>query len=86
MSASDRQQGLDDAARARAEVYETLGQLQHNLNFAARFDDAVDETRARIAEQREKNPAAFFAGVAGVAVAAGLVVWGIASAVQRRFG
>lgn len=85
MNATDKQRGIDDAARARAEVYETLGQLQDNLNFAKRIDEAVGDAKARFAAQRETNAVAFFGGLAGVAAAVGLAVWGVASAIQRRF-
>lgn len=85
MSASDRRKGVEDAARARAEVYETLEQLQQNLNFARRIDDAVDDAKARIARKRAIDPVGFAAVAAGIAVAAGLAVWGVAAAVARRF-
>lgn len=86
MNATDKQRGIEDAARARAEVYQTLAQLQDNLNFAKRIDEAVDDTKARFAAQRETNPVAFFGGLAGVAAAVGVAVWGIATAIRRRFG
>lgn len=84
MNASEKQQGIEAAAQARADVYETLGQLQYNLNFAQRIDDAVDDAKVRFAAKRESEPLVFFAGLAGVAVAAGLVVWGAVSLIQRR--
>lgn len=85
MNQHEKQQGLADAARARAELYDTLGLLRDRLNYAQRVDDAVARTKLRIAEQRRDNPAGFVAGAAAVAVLAGAAVWGIASAVGRRF-
>ncbi|MFA5607669.1 MAG: DUF3618 domain-containing protein [Leucobacter sp.] len=85
MNAEDKRQGIADAARARAELYDTLGQLQERLNYAQRVDDAVDEARERVATAKRERPGAFFAGVAGVSLAAGLVAWGVASAILRRF-
>lgn len=84
MTAHEKQQGVADAAAARAELYDTLSQLKDRLNYAQRVDDAVDEAKLRIAEQKRRNPLGFAAGVAGVAAVAGLVVWGVASAVARR--
>lgn len=84
MSAEEKQQGVQDAALARAELYNTLGQLKDRLNYAKRVDDAIDDAKRCVIEQKRRNPLAFAAGVAGVATAAGLVVWGVASAVARR--
>lgn len=84
MSSSDREQGVSEADRARAELYDTLTQLQGRLNYAQRIDDSVANTKRRIVEEKQRNPLVFFAGVAGVAVVTGLVVWGIAASVSRR--
>ncbi|WP_053382952.1 DUF3618 domain-containing protein [Leucobacter celer] len=84
MTAHEKQQGVADAAVARAELYDTLSQLKDRLNYAQRVDDAVDEAKLRIAEQKRRNPLGFAAGVAGAAAVAGLVVWGVASAVAKR--
>lgn len=84
MNLEDKQRGIADAAQARSELYDTLGQLQVQLNYAQRVDDAVEDAKQRIVNQKRDNPAAFIAGVAGVAVAAGLVIWGVASVVLRR--
>lgn len=84
MSGWNREQGVAEAAQARAELYDTLTQLQGRLNYAQRIDDSVADAKRRIVAEKEQNPLVFAAGVAGVAVAAGLVVWGIARAVARR--
>ncbi|WP_440312248.1 DUF3618 domain-containing protein [Leucobacter chromiireducens] len=84
MSGWNREQGVADATQARTELYDTLTQLQGRLNYAQRIDDSVADAKRRIAAEKEQNPLVFAAGVAGVAVAAGLVVWGIARAVSRR--
>lgn len=84
MSSNEKQQGMADAALARAELYGTLSQLKVQLNYAQRVDDAVADAKLRIAEEKQRNPLAFAAGVAGVAAAAGAAVWGIASIVAKR--
>lgn len=85
MSASEKQRGVEAAARARAEVYETLDQLQYQLNFARRVDDALDDAKEKMAEKRALDPVGYAAIVAGAAAAAGLAVWGVASLIIRRF-
>ncbi|SJN08871.1 hypothetical protein FM113_04620 [Leucobacter sp. 7(1)] len=84
MSGWDREQGVAEAQVARAELYDTLTQLQGRLNYAQRIDDSVAHAKRRIVAEKERNPLAFVAGVAGVAVVAGLVVWGIARSVGNR--
>lgn len=85
MSARDREQGVAEAQQARAELYDTLTQLQGRLNYAQRIDDSVADAKRRIVAEKEQNPLRFIAGAAGVAVVAGLVVWGIARSVAKRF-
>lgn len=82
---NDAQSGVREATRARAELYDTLGQLRDQLNYAQRIDDAVDRAKARAAREREERPFVFVAKVASVAVVAGAVVWGVARTVARRF-
>ncbi|MBC9936382.1 MULTISPECIES: DUF3618 domain-containing protein [unclassified Leucobacter] len=81
---SERSLGVAEAAMAREELYTTLAQLRDRLNYAQRVDDAVDDAKARIAETRRSRPLVFAAGCAGVAVVAGLVVWGVARGISRR--
>lgn len=84
MNAEQHQQGVADAAQARAELYDTLGQLTHQLNYARRIDEAVDGAKRRIVETKRTNPLAFAATVAGVAAVVGLGVWGVVRAVSKR--
>ncbi|WP_125100477.1 DUF3618 domain-containing protein [Leucobacter chromiireducens] len=84
MSGWNREQGVAEAAQARTELYDTLSQLQGRLNYAQRIDDSVADAKRRIAAEKERNPLGFAAGIAGIAVVAGLAVWGIARAVSRR--
>lgn len=81
---NERARGIADAEAARAELYDTLSQLKVQLNYAKRIDDAVDDTKHRIAEVKRRKPLAFAAGVAGAAAIVGAVVWGIASAIANR--
>jgi len=84
MSSEGKRQGIAEAAQARSELYDTLSQLKVRLNYAQRVDNALDDAKQRIAAEKQQNPVGFGAGVAGVAVLAGLAVWGIASAVAQR--
>lgn len=85
MSRTDKQRGIEEAARARAEVYQTLEQLQHKLNFAKRVDEKVDETKMRVAQARAVDPVGFATIVAGIAIVSGLAAWGVATLVARSF-
>ena len=77
--------GVQKAQLARAELYDTLGQLRGRLDYAQRIDDTIARTKQRVADVGNENPLAFAAGVAGAAVAAGLTVWGVARLVMRAF-
>lgn len=78
-------EGVRVAQQARAELYDTLGQLRERLDYAQRIDDRLARTRQQIAAARHERPMAFAVGVIGVAVTAGLVVWGAARRVVRAF-
>ncbi|NLA64634.1 MAG: DUF3618 domain-containing protein [Leucobacter sp.] len=82
---TDAQLGVAQANRARAELYDTLGQLRDRLDYAQRIDDSLDRAKHRIAEEKRDNPVVFAAAVAGVAAACGLAVWGIARKVMSVF-
>lgn len=81
----ERARGIANAEMARAELYDTLGQLRDRLNYAKRFDDATARLTARIEEQRRERPLAFAAGVVLAAATAGAVVWAVAKGVAKRF-
>lgn len=78
--------GIAEAARARAELYDTLGQLRERLDYAQRIDDSIARASHRIAEEKRENPLGFAVGAIAVAAVAGVAVWGIARAVLRRLG
>lgn len=84
MNSDQKQQGVTDAARARAELYDTLGQLTHQLNYARRIDEAVSDAKRRVLDVKQTRPVAFAATVVGAAVVVGLGVWGIVRAVSKR--
>lgn len=84
MNADQHQQGVADAAQARAELYDTLGQLTHQLNYARRIDEALDSAKRRVVEAKRTRPVAFVSAVAGVATVVGLGVWGVVRAVSKR--
>lgn len=81
----ERVRGIADAAIARAELYDTLGQLRDRLNYAKRIDDATARLADRVEEERRERPLVFAAGAAAVAAAAGGIVWAIARGVSKRF-
>lgn len=85
MSRSARAEGIAEAEVARAELYETLGQLRENLNYAKRFDQATDRFVDRVEEERRERPEVFIAGVVAVAATAGVVVWAVARGIVKRF-
>ena len=71
---SERELGLIEASEARADLYDTLGQLRVRLDYAQ-----------RIAAEKRENPLVFGAAVVGVAAVCGVAVWAIASKVVRAF-
>lgn len=81
----ERVRGVADAQIARAELYDTLGQLRDRLNYAKRIDDATARLGVRIEEERQERPLVFAAGVAAAALAVGGVVWAVARGVAKRF-
>jgi hypothetical protein len=85
MTQRQDEQGVLDADRARAELYDTLAQLRDRLDYAQRIDDSVARTKRRLAAEQRENPLVFGAGVVGVALACGVAVWAIASKVAKAF-
>ncbi len=81
----DAMQGVAAADQARAELYDTLGQLRDRLDYAQRIDDALDRTKHRIIAEKRDNPLLFAAAVVGVAAAAGVAVWAITRRVMDAF-
>ena len=84
MNAHEKRQGIADAAKAREELYATLGQLTHQLNYARRVDEALEDARHRMAEIKRTRPVVFAASVAGVAAAVGVGVWAAVRIVAKR--
>ena len=76
-TSSSQANGVDAAEQARKELYETLELLGERLDYAKRIDDAGAAAKAKVVEVKEEKPLAFYAGVAGIAVVAGLAVWGV---------
>lgn len=81
----DRDAGVREADLARAELYETLAQLRDRLDYAQRIDDAMDRAGDRLRAEQRENPVGFAIGVAIVAGAVGVAVWGAARFVMRAF-
>lgn len=77
--------GVAEAQRARAELYETLGQLRDRLDYAQRIDDRVAQMKHCLAYARRENPVAFAAGAAAVAAAVGVAAWGATKLIRRAF-
>lgn len=72
-SKTEKQLHLEETARLRAELSETLDGLQDKLNFSKRIDDKVVELQ----KLRREKPLVFAAGAAGASAIVGLVVWGV---------
>ena len=79
------EQGLNTAEAARTELYDTLSLLSDRLNYAQRFDDAVDRTQAKISRSQTENPVGFALVVAGVAITVGVIAWAGASKLLNAF-
>lgn len=84
-SLGDREIGLIEAQQARTELYDTLGQLRVQLDYAQRIDDGIARAKHRIAAEKRENPLVFGAAVVGVAAVCGVAVWALASKVVRAF-
>ncbi|MFC4224149.1 DUF3618 domain-containing protein [Lysinibacter cavernae] len=67
-----------DIERLREEIGETLRALEEKLNVGKRVDEATDRAFVRVVELKRTKPIAFVAGVAGIAIIAGVVVWSTA--------
>ncbi|KUF08490.1 hypothetical protein [Leucobacter sp. G161] len=76
--------GIAEAEVARAELYDTLGQLSNRLNYAKRIDEATERVGLRIREERRERPLVFITGVVVVAATAGAVVWALARRAGRN--
>lgn len=76
---------MEETRHARAELYDTLGQLSERLNYAKRFDDAVDAEIAKVKRFKKQRPEIFVAAVVGISAVAGAATWLIARSVIRRF-
>lgn len=72
-SKTEKQLHLEETARLRAELSETLDGLQDKLNFSKRIDDKVVELQ----KLRREKPLVVAAGAAGASAIVGLVVWGV---------
>lgn len=77
--------GVAAADLARAELYDTLGQLRDRLDYAQRVDDAVERAKRRMAAEKRENPVGFAIGIAAAAAAAGLAVWGASRLIAKAF-
>jgi hypothetical protein len=82
---TERELGLIESTQARSELYDTLGQLRVQLDYAQRIDDGLSRAKHRIIAEKRDNPLAFAAAVAGVSAVCGVAVWAIASKVVKLF-
>lgn len=80
---SERELGMIEAGRAREELYDTLGQLRVQLDYAQRIDDSVARAKHRIIAEKQENPLVFGAAVVGVAALCGVAVWAVAAKLVR---
>lgn len=80
---TERELGMIEASHAREELYDTLGQLRVQLDYAQRIDNSVSRARHRLIAQKRESPIAFGAAIAGVAAVCGLSVWAVASKIVQ---
>lgn len=80
----EKMRGVNEANAARAELYGTLSQLKEQLNYAKRFDRAMERGQQRIVKFKDEKPVAFAAGVVAVAAVSGGAVWAIVRSVVRN--
>ncbi|GHD46491.1 hypothetical protein D9V29_08830 [Mycetocola manganoxydans] len=69
---------------ARLELVSTLNAIEDKLNVPRKVSRAVSQGKVEAARLQRQNPAAFFSGVAAVAVVAGTAVWAITRAIVVR--
>lgn len=77
--------GIQAADQARAELYDTLGQLRDRLDYAQRIDNQMARVSHRIAEERRENPVGFAVGAVAVAAVVGVAAWGAVRLIARSF-
>ncbi len=63
---TERELGMIEAGQAREDLYDTLGQLRVQLDYAQRIDDSVARAKHRIIAEKRENPLVFGAAVVGV--------------------
>lgn len=73
----------DPVASARAELKAALAAIEIKGNFPRRIEKASRRGTAKVRAFADRNPAAAFAAVAGVAAVAGGLVWAIARSIAR---
>jgi len=77
--------GVGEAQRARAELYDTLGQLRERLDYAQRIDDSLSRLKHRVSAERRENPVGFAIGVTAASAVVGLAAWGVSTLIRRAF-
>lgn len=75
---------MNETNNARADLYETLALLTDRLNYAKRFDDAVDEKVENLKRFKRHEPVLFVAAATAVSVAVGVGTWLLARKIIRR--
>lgn len=72
-SKAEKQRHLEETARLRAELTETLEAVQDRLNVSRRIDEKVAEFQ----KLRTTKPAVYYSAIAGAAATVGLIGWGV---------
>lgn len=73
----------DPVERARAELAAALAAIEHKANLPARAAEKIEAGTVKARAFAERKPAVALAAAAGVAVAVGAAIWGIARLVAR---
>lgn len=78
-SKAEKQRHLEETAKLRVELTQTLEAVQDRLNVSRRIDEKV----ADFQKLRATKPAVYFSAIAGAAATVGLIGWGVYRYIMR---
>ncbi|MER7797234.1 hypothetical protein [Microbacterium sp. NPDC096154] len=73
----------DPVERARAELAAALAAIEYKANLPARASEKIEAGAVKARAFARRQPVAAIAAAAGVAVAVGTAMWGIARLIAR---
>lgn len=78
-SKAEKQRHLEETAKLRAELTETLEAVQDRLNVSRRIDEKV----AAFQRLRVTKPAVYYSAIVGAVATAGAIGWGVYRYIMR---